>query len=564
MDLKGQLLSQSFVDKAKLKRKQALLSSVDARNRSLAPSAKRAKIPGGFVKCCSDGKAVVENYSNFRKSGIPARVMYFCEGDWTDFRSEIAVLLKQAFQGGKTAVEVAVDGVSCLIDFLRMEQIDLKTGAQRSIAWIDVDGKCFFPRTVCDGMGELSSSSVDLEIDLRFHGADRLGVENCKVVTDRDPKSDRVEDSSEQGSSDSCVGNSDVSDSECPTSVRVCAANEGFVGTGDNLIKLDHADREFREVQTKFLAGLSTLAEFTSVVGIYRNSHRSVTGQSRLQAFQRHVDIITRKNGGDANIQCAWHGTSRDAVCGIIKHGFGQPKTPKHGATLGNGVYLAPANCSYVSAAYSDVDENGEQHMVLCRVILGNTELVRPGSQQCHPSSEEFDTGIDDLTNPRRYIVWSTHMNTHILPEYVVSFKVSPQLREYWSRLKARQYARSMLETDGGRQSYLALDKKSEHPCPALVKESRHNTQEHLLKPTSAWMSFPRLFNVIEKFLSSSSISLMKKHYADYKESKISREDLIRRLRMIAGDRLLISAIKMFRGQVHPSMNEKMSPGPKN
>ncbi|XP_057871443.2 probable inactive poly [ADP-ribose] polymerase SRO2 [Cryptomeria japonica] len=538
MDAKRQLPFPSFVDKAKLKRKRAVISYLNAKKQSLVSPAKRAKITGGFVKCCSDGKTVVENYSNFKKSGVPARVMYFCEGEWTDFPSEIAVLVKQALQDGKTAVEVAVDGILCLLDFLHMLQIDQKSGTQRSIAWIDVDGKCFYPRIVCHEMGELCSLSVDLT----FHGVDRLGIENCKVVTE-DTKSVQAE----QGSS-----------------TRVFAANEAFDGAGDNLIKLNDDDREFVDVRNKFLAGLKTLATFTSIIGIYRNSHRSVSGRSRLHAFQRYVHIITRKNGGNGNIQHAWHGTSRDGICGIIKHGFGQLMIPKHGAVLGKGVYLAPANCSNVSAVYSDIDENGEQHMMLCRVILGNMEVVRPGSRQCHPSSEDFDSGIDDLTNPRRYIVWSTDMNTHILPEYVVSFRVSPHLREHWSRFKARQHARSKLETDGGQQSYSALDRKSEQPCPALVKESRHNMQEHLPMPTSAWMSFPRFFNVIEKFLSSSSISLMKKNCADYEESKISREDLIRSVRMIAGDRLVIAALRMFGGQVHPSMNEKMSPGPKN
>ncbi|XP_057871471.2 probable inactive poly [ADP-ribose] polymerase SRO2 [Cryptomeria japonica] len=536
MDAKGQLLCPSFLDKAKLKRKRAVISYVNANKRSLMSPAKRPKMPNGFINCCSDEKAVVENYSSFKRSGIPARVMYFCEGDWMDFPSEIAVLVKQALQDGKTAVEVTVDGVSCLLDFLYMLQIDLKSGAQRSIAWIDIDGKCFSPRIVCHGMGELSSLSVDL----RFHGADVLGVENCKVVTE-DPKFVKAE----QGSS-----------------ARVCAANEAFEGAGDNLIKLVDDDREFADVRNKFLAGLKTLATFTSVIGIYRNSHRSVSGRSRLHVFQRSVDIITRKNGGDGNIQYAWHGTSRDGVCGIIKHGFGQPMIPKHGAVLGKGVYLAPANCSYVSALYSDIDENGEQHMMMCRVILGHTELVKPGSRQCHPSSEDFDTGVDDLTNPRRYIVWSTHMNTHILPEYVVSFRVSPHLHEHWSRFKARQHAIPMLETDGGRQSYPGLDKKSEQPCPTLIKESRHNM--HLPMPTSACVSFPRFFNFLDKFLSSSSISMLKKHRADYEERKISREDLIRSVRMIAGDRLVIAALTMFRGQVHPSMDEKISAGPKN
>lgn len=78
------------------------------------------------------------------------------------------------------------------------------------------------------------------------------------------------------------------------------------------------------------------------------------------------------------------------------------------------------------SAGFSDVDEKGLQHMVLCRVIMGNMEQVPLGSEQFCPSSDGFDSGVDDLRNPRRYIIWGTHMNTHIHPEYVVSFKVPP------------------------------------------------------------------------------------------------------------------------------------------
>lgn len=62
--------------------------------------------------------------------------------------------------------------------------------------------------------------------------------------------------------------------------------------------------------------------------------------------------------------------------------------------------------------------------MVLCRVILGNMEIVHHGSKQFHPSSESFDSGVDDPENPRHYVVWSMNINTHIYPEYVVSFKV--------------------------------------------------------------------------------------------------------------------------------------------
>lgn len=75
------------------------------------------------------------------------------------------------------------------------------------------------------------------------------------------------------------------------------------------------------------------------------------------------------------------------------------------------------------SACNSVIDKDGLRHILLCRVILGKAELVQIGSEQCHPSSEEFDSGMDNLTSPRKFIVRSTHMNTHILPEYVVSFR---------------------------------------------------------------------------------------------------------------------------------------------
>lgn len=63
--------------------------------------------------------------------------------------------------------------------------------------------------------------------------------------------------------------------------------------------------------------------------------------------------------------------------------------------------------------------------MVLCRVIVGRPEMVEEGSVQYHPSSEEFDSGVDDIAHPTWYVVWSTHMNTHILPESIVSYKPS-------------------------------------------------------------------------------------------------------------------------------------------
>lgn len=62
---------------------------------------------------------------------------------------------------------------------------------------------------------------------------------------------------------------------------------------------------------------------------------------------------------------------------------------------------------------------------MMCRVILGKSEIIHPGSGQDNPSSEEFDSGVDDLVSPKKYIVWGSRVNTHILPEFVVSFRAS-------------------------------------------------------------------------------------------------------------------------------------------
>ena len=84
-------------------------------------------------------------------------------------------------------------------------------------------------------------------------------------------------------------------------------------------------------------------------------------------------------------------------MANIILHGFGQTSSPNNVTTYGIGVYLSPEDCSHVNVGYSDVDENGLQHIVSCRVIMGNMEQVRPGSQQFHSSSEHCDSGVDDI-----------------------------------------------------------------------------------------------------------------------------------------------------------------------
>ncbi|KAL0652138.1 hypothetical protein Bca4012_094829 [Brassica carinata] len=81
------------------------------------------------------------------------------------------------------------------------------------------------------------------------------------------------------------------------------------------------------------------------------------------------------------------------------------------------------------------------------------------------PSSPEFDSGVDDLASPKKYIVWSTHMNTHVLPEFLVCIKTPFNFNRSPRRLR------------------------------------------------SPWMPFPLLIKALSKFLPPSQIFIIQKHY---------------------------------------------------
>eukprot|EP00249_Psilotum_nudum_P018849 c26987_g2_i1 orf=1-1335(-) len=368
---------------------------------------------------------------NFRKSGIPSRFMFYDNAEWKDFSKNSTSILADHFRAGKKVTELSIDGRDYLVNFLLMMQWNQSTGFLRSIAWIDEHGKCFFPSKLFEGHAARLQEGIDhqfrLKLDIQDMGSQICRTHECTDAYDPGRSTCKNADGVYQhGLFEGCMTSQKIkgglgSALEISSCLKVggeaCAKNvaatkqvsRDFTLLGDRLIKLEQGDQEYAIVKNKFLAGLGMLVTYTSIVSIYRDTHSSTSGQGRLQAFQKQEEM-KRKLRGDANVRYAWHGTSKQGVSGIVLHGFGQPKTPKNGTAYGVGVYLAPEDYSHVSAIYSDVDENGEQHMVLCRVIMGNMEQVQPGSEQFHPSSEEYDTGVDDCLNPKRYIIWSTHM----------------------------------------------------------------------------------------------------------------------------------------------------------
>ncbi|KAF8408261.1 hypothetical protein HHK36_007410 [Tetracentron sinense] len=328
-----------------------------------------------------------------------------------------------------------------------------------------------------------------------------------------DSFSDTKIDDSEQSISDSDSDDRalSVSESGSDTSICVDGPKNSEYFSGNSMIRLE-GGREHNIVKQKFLCGMKSLEKHTMVVAIHRNSYSSLLDQARLQSFKIFFQAMAEKRNGNANIRYAWYTTSHDGISSIISHGFGHSGRPENRDSYGFGIHLFPEDTSIRGAISSIVGKDGLRHLMLCRVILGNSEVVHPSSEESHPSSEQFDSGVDNLSSPRRFIVWSTHMNTHILPIYVISFRV--RCLKGFQRL------------------------------PEPVKNT-----------TSPWIPFLSLVSALSKFLPPSTISLIAKFGDAYQGKKMTRPQVIQRLRQVVGDRLLIAAIKSYRGKVrHPSL----------
>ncbi|KAK9276522.1 hypothetical protein L1049_006056 [Liquidambar formosana] len=247
--------------------------------------------------------------------------------------------------------------------------------------------------------------------------------------------------------------------------------------TRNGMINLDEGNGEHDIIKKSFLLGMGDFGKDANVVAIHKNSYSSLAGQARLESFRIFSEAVAKKCGGDANIKYAWYGGSREEIRQIIAHGFSRCGRPTSSEFYGFGVYLSPAKFSIDGALSSNIDETGLRHVLLCRVILGNMEVVSAGSKQCTPSSKQFDSGVDNLSEPRRYVVWGAYMNSHIFPNYIVSFRA---------------------------------------PC----FQGHPRMQANMVKPTSPWMRFPTLMYALTKFLPHSKMVLIVRYHNDYREKQ--------------------------------------------
>ncbi|XP_062213066.1 inactive poly [ADP-ribose] polymerase RCD1-like [Phragmites australis] len=498
------------------------------------------------ITSCGNG-SILESYRNFKTSGLPMRVLFYQHGDWSDFPEDVINLAQRDFQLKRPITTVVFQNKHILLDFIHMICLDYATTINNPIAWVDDHGKSFFPDLSAGLYTSKSSQHEKGEADERAGMSTSVAESSSSVSVGEAVSHDKrinniVEDKPKAHNNDEAIG-----ENKSSPSAHLNEYSRGIIQATAS--KKNSGQRVDSAVQNLLLKGLGQPFNEKDIIGIYRTPLLDQQGQVRSSLFQKEVEA-TKSRRGNANVRYAWLPCSRDTMEEMMMQGSLEIAKPQQGTMYGVGTHLAPANCSNSCARYLDIHEDGIIRMMLCRVIMGNVELVFPGSKQFQPTNESFDSGVDDLQKPKHYIIWDTNVHNHIYAEYAVIIKVPPMTNEY---LVSKNSASNISEIiNSGSPDSLAKGDSFQTLASSAVQQQAPMFGRAPRAPSSPWMPFSMLFAAISTKVPRSDMDLVLRYYEEFKRRKISRADLVIRLRQIVGDKLLVSTVMKLQQKLPP------------
>jgi hypothetical protein len=285
---------------------------------SLDSSAKRCN------RCCTQPN-LANDCVNFLKSGVPNRIMYYKQGTWHNFPEQIMKSLIEEFKDSKSSVVAVMDDEPLLVDFLSMTLVNLKTRKQRSVAWFDDTGKCFFPYLFFD-----EDSNELLKGDSGSADNTPHGIMLYKVANSPPEVVKQV-----------------VLESSSPAPQKPCTADI----LRKKITPVERGSEGFLFVQNLFLSGMGSFASPSNILHVHRYSPNDITAQCRLEAFERQMKS-TKEERGDANVRYGWLGSRKNDIVKILINGLGTTAKPAEKACLSAGVYLSPENRAFTRCAF--------------------------------------------------------------------------------------------------------------------------------------------------------------------------------------------------------------------
>lgn len=497
----------------------------------------------------------LKNYVNFMKGGLLSRLLYHQDGEWIDFPKEIIQLISEKFQTKQAAFEVEMWESRFMFDIMYMRMLDINTGMQKALAWFNDGGSCLYPdkceecvetQSVCHYVApqKCDANDINLHIRIELNGV-KVDTVNENVIELQSSKKIRVENSISGYHSDSESRND------------IETVDSGFaVGCNMNVVSFPNLNNGVDNTKVYEMFCMA-MGSFSCPIVTEVRGFSSMFMANRLELFNMSVKH-TEKLRGSSNVSYAWLPCTSKDISSIMSYGIGLGGLPSISA-YGYGVHLSSKNHAYTSVKNCDDDENEVRHMLLCRVVLGNVEPVHLGSDQFHPSSDRFDTGVDNILEPRVYVVWEMNALSHIYPEYVVSFKLTPrcEVGSFVAQMESSENSRGAQISQGMHLGLSNASGLNYHPGKQIKYGSQGRSATLASSspniPSSPWMPFPVLFNAISKKVPSKTMQLVYHHYYLFKCKKsFSRSEFVKRVRMIVGDTLLKSTISALQSELRP------------
>ncbi|KAJ3694881.1 hypothetical protein LUZ60_000258 [Juncus effusus] len=266
-------------------------------------------------------------------------------------------------------------------------------------------------------------------------------------------------------------------------------------------IKLvDPKSQVYNSIQASFSYGMGRFGQTSKIVHVHRYEPDDELAKWRFGKFEKN-----RKDNNEVMMRYAWFGCGKQEMARVLIHGFADRPGMKM-------LTFMPADRAFSSVNQCDVDEKcGVQYMLLCRVIPN----IPPQA---------------GILRPKYYSISSLYSDSYIHPEYLLSFKLPPLILEYLMGLNGIWLSEPPPVT-----SFIPLPVLP--TCHAVRPVRAEKSKEP--GPVSPWLGFVNLFEAIQRDLSPIAKELLLHHYDQFRRKEITREELVKKIRVIVGDKIL-------------------------
>lgn len=290
---------------------------------------------------------------NFMRSGLPVRLMFYHKGEWVDLPCHILAQVKKDHKAKKATTEVEINGKVFVLDFLHMILLELNSGLQQPIAWIDEAGSCFFPEifTVSDELHSccddepLGNQDIKFQIEIKINGSDisklmESSGESNTLMKEIQVHHKTVGNNYDVEVDDSCIKGGGINEN---------VGGEKHMG-GNTAVRYESGSRYLDSESVKEMFLKCGLADSANIIKISQGT--SSTREARFELFMKQTEITARYRG-DANVRYAWLPSSKVMASSIMKYGLGFSGETKLKSGYGFGVHLIPANCAEIRLKFS-------------------------------------------------------------------------------------------------------------------------------------------------------------------------------------------------------------------